>query len=42
MTEAPNRADIAARLDRLPACRYLWKLIMLLSMGAFSRSTTSS
>jgi MFS transporter, putative metabolite:H+ symporter len=35
MTEAPNSADIAARLDRLPACRYLWKLIMLLSMGAF-------
>ena len=35
MTEAPNSTDIAARLDRLPACRYLWKLIMLLSMGAF-------
>ena len=28
-------AAIGARLDRLPASRYFWKLIALLSLGAF-------
>jgi MFS transporter, putative metabolite:H+ symporter len=28
-------AEIGARLDRLPASRYFWKLIALLSLGAF-------
>src|SRR5437763_946261 len=28
-------ADLSARMDRLPATRYLWKLIALLSLGGF-------
>ena len=28
-----NTAEITARIDRLPACRQLWRLIVLLSLG---------
>jgi MFS transporter, putative metabolite:H+ symporter len=30
-----NPISIAARLDRLPPSRYLWQLVLLLSIGAF-------
>lgn len=29
----PNPAEILARLDRLPATRHIWKLVLLLSLG---------
>jgi putative MFS transporter len=32
---AHTAASIAARMDRLPASRYLWKLIFLVSLGAW-------
>ncbi|HEY1416066.1 MAG TPA: MFS transporter [Caulobacteraceae bacterium] len=32
---APAGHTIAERLDRLPACRYIWTLIALISFGAF-------
>lgn len=31
----PAGYSIAERLDRLPACRYLWALVALISFGAF-------
>ena len=31
----PAGYTIAERLDRLPACRYLWSLVALISFGAF-------
>ncbi len=44
--DAPNEPQIAARLDRLPATGYIWRLVALISFGAFfsgrfSRFTTS-
>src|ERR1700724_3196775 len=32
---SPSAARAAARLDRLPATAYIWKLIILLSLGGF-------
>jgi putative MFS transporter len=34
-TSRQEAAIITARLDRLPATRYVWKLVILLSLGAF-------
>lgn len=33
--QPPNAADILARLDRLPPSRTMWKLVLLLSLGAY-------
>ena len=33
MTSTDHAAAISARLDRLPATRYIWKLVLLLSLG---------
>ena len=30
----PTAAELAARLDRLPSSRYVWKLVILISLGA--------
>jgi len=35
-----SAADLAARMDRLPPTRHLWVLVLLISLGASSRSTT--
>ena len=35
MTRATQAALISARLDRLPSAPYLWRLVVLLSFGAF-------
>ncbi len=36
MTPTPDAASlISARLDRLPSAPYLWRLVLLLSLGAF-------
>src|SRR4030081_3824029 len=34
-TSRASAAMVSARLDRLPATAYIWKLIILLSLGAF-------
>ena len=34
-TDVERRASVEARLDRIPASPYLWKLIALLSLGGF-------
>ena len=33
--QSPDAADILARLDRLPPSRTMWKLVLLLSLGAY-------
>ena len=33
LTVRNEAAAISARLDRLPATRYIWKLVLLLSLG---------
>src|ERR1700678_27459 len=33
MTSTEQASAISARLDRLPATRYIWKLVLLLSLG---------